>query len=156
MGNLEQEMVIQRELESAASRQRAADEEEIHQLRKKLEEVRYLLALFKQCCTLLWYHGWSMIDQTNGYIMNLHQATMLQSLYTNVQEHISYSFAPTYSVHRGSLLIPSYFLSRTQAQGKNLEFESEMNSIKDKVSMKDPQCTRMMGGFVIHATFPLV
>ena len=40
MGNLEQEMVIQRELESAASRQRAADEEEIHQLRKKLEEVR--------------------------------------------------------------------------------------------------------------------
>ena len=48
----------------------------------------------------------------------------------------SYSFAPTYSVHRGSLLIPSHFLSRTQAQGKNLEFESEMNSIKDKVSMK--------------------
>ena len=52
VGNLEQEMVIQRELESAASRQRAADEEEIHQLRKKLEEVRYL-ALFKRCCTLL-------------------------------------------------------------------------------------------------------
>ena len=55
--------------------------------------------------------------------------------------------------------VPAYsllFLSRTQAQGKNLEFESEMNSIKDKVSMRDPQCTRMMGGFVIHATFPLV
>ena len=39
VGNLEQEMVIQRELETAASQQRAADEEEIHQLRKKLEEV---------------------------------------------------------------------------------------------------------------------
>ena len=40
VGNLEQEMVIQRELETAANQQRAADEEEIHQLRKKLEEVR--------------------------------------------------------------------------------------------------------------------
>ena len=40
VGNLEQEMVIQRELETAASQQRAADEEEIHELRKKLGEVR--------------------------------------------------------------------------------------------------------------------
>ena len=45
VGNLEQEMVMQRELESAASQMREADEEEIHQLRKKLEEVRRFVQL---------------------------------------------------------------------------------------------------------------
>ena len=58
---------------------------------------------------------------------------------TLLHPHIlSQKWEPCLFTYRRVCSYSRLFLSRTQAQGKNLEFESEMNSIKDKVSMRDP------------------